>query len=208
MRRIALLIIILFIAFPLLAAFTFVPEGEDDVVEGNDSMAVRWDLADLGIADNMEFIFTPGENTSRTEGSTASDSFAITPVVSNGAFFGSGSFSLEWKITSLSRQEVSLYLNDSMKSEDGDSLDWILQWDIPSGDGMPAESMVLGNTPAVEGLGYGESNMYTIHIHEPSKNGIQSSGELDFECMTDDLLLRDFVDYSGYVVVYVDGGYN
>ena len=141
-----------------------------ETVLASSNIPVNWNLNDIEVDEGVEVAFVAVGN-SKIE---ITDEDSKTLEFGTSGMYGVGQFKINYKITSLNTANVYI----SGKGDLGGELSWSLK------------QMQNGSWKSLlsKDDGYKRKVIFT---HYPSSKGITSSGELEFELQTENLLTKD-----------------
>lgn len=140
-----------------------------ETVLASSNIPVNWNLNDIEVKEGVEVTFVAvGDNSEITGVDSKTLEFGTSGM------YGVGQFNIEYKITSLNTANVYI----SGKGDLGDKLSWSLK----QRQNGSWKSLLSKDD---------EYKRKVIFTHYPSSKGITSSGELEFELQTENLLTKD-----------------
>lgn len=152
-----------------------------ETVLASSNIPVNWNLNDIEVDEGVEVTFFDGKDIEIT-GEDKTLEFGTSGM------YGVGQFKINYKITSLNT--VNVYI-----SGEGD-LGNVLSWSLKQMQNDGSWKSLLSKDD--------DYKRKVIFTHYPSSKGITSSGELEFELQTENLLTKDLnQDYSYSTTLYV-----
>ena len=138
-----------------------------ETVLASSNIPVNWNLNDIEVEEGVKVTFFDSKNNEIT-GESKTLEFGTSGM------YGVGQFKIKFEITSLNTANVYI-------SGDGDLGD-VLSWSLKQRQNGSWKSLLSKDD------GYKRKVIFT---HYPSSKGITSSGELEFELQTENLLTKD-----------------
>ena len=139
-----------------------------ETVLASSNIPVNWNLNDIEVDEGVIVTFVAGYNSEIT------DEDGKTLKFETSGMYGVGQFKINYKITSLNTANVYI-------SGEGD-LGGVLSWSLKQRQNGSWKSLLSKDD---------EYKRKVIFTHYPSSKGITSSGELEFELQTENLLTKD-----------------
>lgn len=161
-----------------------------ETVLASSNIPVNWNLNDIEVDEGVEVTFVAVGDNSKITGVDSK-----TLAFGTSGMYGVGQFNIEYKITSLNTANVYISGNgDLVNSTDpDDKLSWSLKQKQKQNGSW--KSLLSKDD---------DYKRKVIFTHYPSSKGITSSGELEFELQTENLLTKDLnQDYSYSTTLYV-----